>query len=290
MIFKILDWIKNNKLAFCLLLLTIFFLLQKQPSVFRDQTLNQADGLIGEMAMVPAVKMRQVAPAPEVKERLVAQESTVSLLVKKVEDAQKTILAKAEGLGGYLVASNLSSPEETKAVSGTITVRLPQEKLGEALDYFRTLAVKVISENLSGDDVTDEYVDLEARLSTLLKTKAKFEEILSKAQKVSDILEVQRELTNLQQQIDGLKGQQNYLEKNAQMSRLTAYLSTDEFSLPYTPSNSWRPEVIFKQAVRSLVGLARKLATAIIWLGIYSIIWLPALLIYRRLKGPKKTS
>jgi hypothetical protein len=220
------------------------------------------------------------APAPEVKERLVVKESTVSLLVKNVVEAQKAISRKAQELGGYLVQSNISHPQETEATSGWITVGVPQEKLEEALSYFRGLAVRVVSETISGQDVTDEYVDIETRLATLLKTKVKFEEILAKAQNVKDILEVQRELINLQEQVDNLKGRQNYLEKSAQLSKVTVYLATDELALPYVPTEAWRPKVIFKQAVRSLIGTLRKLGTAIIWFGVYSVIWLPAFGVY----------
>jgi len=150
----------------------------------------------------------------------------------------------------------------------------------------------VVSETVSGRDVTDEYVDIEARVATLLKTKAKFEEILAKAEKVQDILEVQRELINLQDQIDNFKGQQNYLEKSAQVSRVTIYLATDELALPYVPAEVWRPQVIFKQAVRSLIVVLRKMGTLIIWLGVYSVIWLPAVGVYLvfRYWRKKKTS
>ena len=232
------------------------------------------------------------APAPEAKERLVIKESTLSLLVKNVIEAQKEISQKAQELGGYLVQSNVSHPQETEATSGWITVRVPQEKLEEALNYFRGLAVKVVSETISGRDVTDEYVDIDARLATLLKTKAKFEEILAKAQNVQEILEVRRELINLQQQVDNLKGRQNYLEKNAQVSRVTIYLATDELALPYVPAETWRPQVIFKQAVRSLISTLRKLGNLIIWLGVYSVVWLPILVIYLVVKRwrNKKTS
>jgi hypothetical protein len=98
---------------------------------------------------------------------------------------------------------------------------------------------------------------------------------MAKAEKIEDLLNVQRELINLQSQIDSLKGQQQYYEKNAEMAKLTIYLSTDELALPYAPSESWRPQVIFKQAVRSLVTSLRKVGTAIIWLAVYSVVWIP---------------
>ena len=283
---KIFNWIKTHKLTFFLLLVVCWLIYRqnfRSPIVPLSQrespTLEMTENLpiSGEKGVS---YFPEAAPAPEVKERLIVKESTISLLVKNVVEAQKAISQKAQSLGGYVVQSNISHPEETKATSGWITVRVPQEKLEEALEYFRGLAVRVVSETISGQDVTDEYVDIEARLATLLKTKAKFEEILAKAQKVQDILEVQRELINLQEQIDNLKGQQNYLEKSAQVSRVTIYLATDELSLPYVPAEAWRPKAIFKQAVRSLIGTFRKLGTLLIWLGVYSIIWLPVLGIY----------
>jgi len=283
---KILNWIKNNKITFILLLL-VFWLIYRQnfrspivPLAQRKPTTLEVTENLPVSSGRGVSYFPKPAPAPEVKDRLVVKESTISLLVKNVVEAQKSIGRKAQELGGYLVQSNISHPQETEATSGWITVRVPQEKLEEALNYFRGLAVKVVSETISGQDVTDEYVDIEARLATLLKTKVKFEEILAKAQKVQDILEVQRELINLQEQIDNLKGQQNYLEKSAQISRVTIYLATDELALPYVPTEAWRPQVIFKQAVRSLISTLRRLGNLIIWLGVYSVIWLPILVIY----------
>ena len=281
-----ITWIKANKLASLLLLVVAYFVWQKyQPPIYKT-SLDRGLGGYSEMTMM--LPLREAAPAPEVQDRLVVKESSLSLLVKKVSETQKLIQQKAEELGGYLVNSSVSQPEQSEAASGSITVRIPQVKLEEALDYFRKLSVRVVSENISGQDVTDEYVDIDARLATLLKTKTKFEEILVKAEKVEDILAVQRELINLQQQIDNLKGQQKYLEKSAEVSRVTAYLSTDELELPYAPSQTWRPKLIFKQAVRSLIAGVRKLGSALIWLVVYSVIWLPVLLIYRLLRRRKK--
>jgi hypothetical protein len=146
----------------------------------------------------------------------------------------------------------------------------------------------VVDENVSGRDVTDQYVDLEARLTTLNKTKAKFEEILDRATQVQDLLNVQRELINLQSQIDSIKGQQQYLSQSAKLSKVTVYLSTDEFALPYSPGQPWRPNVVFKLAVRSLVSTLRGAGTAAIWIGVYSPIWAPILAVIWVIK--KKTS
>jgi len=287
---KIFNWIKNNKLTFVLILLICWLIYRqnfRSPIIPLSQRKSSTLEMTEKLPISGGGKLSyfsEPAPAPEIKERLVVKESTLSLLVKNVVEAQKEINQKAQSLGGYLVQSDVSHPGETEATSGWIIVRVPQEKLEEALDYFRGLAVKVISETVSGQDVTDEYVDVETRLTTLLKTKAKLEEILAKAEKVQDILQVQQELINLQEQIDSLKGRQNYLEKSAQVSRIAVYLATDELALPYVPAETWRPKAIFKQAVRSLIGAFRKLGTLLIWFGVYSVIWLPALGIYLIIK------
>ena len=100
--------------------------------------------------------------------------------------------------------------------------------------------------------------------------------MLDRATKVQDILSVQRELIRLQDQIDTLKGRQKYLEQTAKLAKITVYLSTDEYALPYAPSETFRPAVIFKLAVRSLVRTLRSVAQALIWIGVYAIVWVPA--------------
>ena len=275
-----LGWLKKNKLL-ALVFLALVCLVFKNY-LFPTYRLRQGQKLISpEMSFLPPpMPGRDYAPAPEIEDRLVIRESTLSLLVENVVDSIQVIQQKTESWGGYLVNSDLYHSEETEAASGSITIRVPQEKLDDSLTYFRGLAVKVVSENISGQDVTDEYVDIEARLATLQKTKVKFEAILEKAEKVEDILKVQRELINLQQQIDHWQGRAQYLEKSAEMSRVIIYLSADELSLPYAPTQAWRPKVILKQAIRSLIYLMRKTGAVLIWFGVYAVIWVPVLVIY----------
>jgi len=223
----------------------------------------------------------EVAPT-ETKDRLVVQESSMSLVVKDVREVGDKIIEKAKEVGGFMISSSLTKPED--APFANISVRVPADKLKDVLDYYRKLAIKVSSENLYGYDVTDQYVDIEARLATLNKTKAKFEEILRSAVKVQDILEVNREIISIQSQIDSYKGQQKYLEQTAKLARITVYLSTDELALPYAPTQAYRPSVIIKQAVRSLIATYRKVVTALIWIVIFIPVWVPLLLIYRFLK------
>lgn len=210
---------------------------------------------------------RGVAPS-ENNNRLIIQDTSLSLQVDNVEEKISKIKNKTTELGGFLINSNLSKPDGIG--SGAISVRIPEGKLSEALSEFKKMAIKVVSENINGTDVTDQYTDLQAQLDVLLKTKGKFEEILDKAFNVSDLMNVQQQLISLQQQIDSVKGQQKYFEQSSKLSKITIYLSTDDLALPYAPTNEWRPNVVFKEAVRSLLLTVRSVGNLLIWVVVYS--------------------
>lgn len=208
--------------------------------------------------------------------RIVVQNSYLSLLVKNVSETLQQIKQHAQSKGGYMVETNLTSPDE--GANGTITIRVPSEQLDTTLAYLRSLSVKVVSENLQGTDVTDEYEDIDEKRKILEQNKAKLQAIMDRAVEVSDILKIQQDVFNIQSQIDGLKGRQNYLEKNAAMTKVTIYLSTDELALPYAPNNSWRPALVFKYAVRSLLANLQQFGSFLIWAAVYSIIIIPLLI------------
>lgn len=298
-------WVKNNKFVTVIVIVVAYFLLSLSRTFF-GVNINQLS--------IPSQKMGAVglesggysgapggagisrsdyippspdyAPQPDIEDRLVIQQSNLSLLVKDVIDTRNKILDYAKTNEGYMVSSNVSNPQD--APTATIVIRIPSDKLESALNYFHSLSVKVVSENLSGRDVTDQYVDIDARLKTLEATKERFESILTQATKIEDITNLTQRILNVQNQIDAYKGRQESLKQNAQLAKLTIYLSTDEFALPYAPSETFRPNVIFKLAVRSLIGFARSLATYTIWIGVYSVVWAPGLVIFLAIKRWRK--
>ena len=281
----------------------IIYLLAKNsiflPRTYLNSSSNQGNSVssLQKMAPLPYVgggnlndimPPSESAPNANIKNRLVITNSYLSLQVSKVAAVQKQVIKKAEELGGYMVNSSIENPSDV--ASATVTVRIPSKQLENALQYYRSLSIKVISENLQGDDVTDQYVDFAAQLKTYEKTKTIFEQMLDKATNIQDILEVQREIINVQSSIDSIKGQMDYLKKNAEMAKITLYLSTDELALPYAPTDTWRPSVIFKQAVRSLVGTVRRIGSLAIWIGVYAIIWVPILLIVLYIRRKRRFS
>jgi len=286
---------KKNLLTVALLLLVLLLVYKEfQPAIrpltggigkseMMFESVAEAPGLVGQRGIIPPPSS---LPPVESEDRLIVEKSSMSLVVSQVREVADKIIDHAKQVGGFMVSTSLTRPEE--APFAAVVIRVPADKFRETLDYFRNLAIKVSSENILGTDVTAEYIDIKARLTTLEKTKVKFESILDQATRVEDILKVQRELINLQDRVDALKGRQEYLEQTAKLAKITVYLSTDELALPYAPAKPFRPAVIFKLATRSLIRTLRSTVTLLVWLGVYAVIWLPIILVIFFIKKRKK--
>lgn len=242
------------------------------------ESLGNFSGASG-LSLAPSFSLDQrSATSTSADQRLVVQNSNLSLLVKDVRQSGDSVLSFAKQSGGFMVSTSYSRP--TESPFATITVRIPTTHFDQAMEYLRSLAIKVTNENLVGEDVTEQYIDIDERIRTYERTKQKFESILDSAITTQELLNVQRELINIQTQIDNLKGQKQALEQNVALTKITVFLSTDELALPYTPDKTFRPDVVFKLAVRSLLNSLRIIGEGAIWVVVYAIIWVPALLIY----------
>lgn len=299
MIKKFFDWTKSNKLATVIIFLLIIFAIYKtSPSYFGGGTIipmmgyyndgvqtNTAGavGIAGKMMNSFAFRSNvippqpQVAPNLDITNRKVITEASMSLQVKSVNDMVTSIKSKVAELNGYVVNVFVNRPEFGE--SATVTVRVPSDKIETFIAFAHDNAVKVVNENVSGADITDQYVDTQTRLLQLTEQMAVMQNIMRSAKTVDDIMKVEPYISDLQTQIDNLKGQQNYTDQASKSSLITMYLSTDELSLPYTLDLAWRPQVIFKNAVRSLLIHLQALGGALIWIGVYSVIIVPALTI-----------
>jgi hypothetical protein len=289
------DWTKNNKLATVIIFVLALVVISKSrygsiPYMMRGVNYGTDSYGIGglgggapvaqtfeantKMGIYP---VPQATPNLNISDRKIITEGYLSLQVRNVEQTINEVKAKSSELGGYVVNAQINRLEFGD--NATVSVRVPSEKVEEFLAFAKENSVKVVSENISGSDITDQYVDLETRLSQLVEQKAKLEAILKTAVTVQDIMSVQPYITQVQSEIDNVKGQTNYINGATKSSLITMYLATDELSLPYTPEKSWRPQAIFKNAMRSLLEHIQLAGTALIWLGVYSIAIVPALTI-----------
>jgi hypothetical protein len=288
---KITGWIKNNKLSTFLIVVVIFF-------IARSSLLNlngaRYMGVSSYDSFAPAGSLMvskgtpsggggisnygEVAPQPQVTDRKVITNSSISLLVKDVRATIDQIEQQVAIVKGYVVNTSITRPEE--GANGYVVIRVPNTEMKSFLAYLRGLSVKVVSENISGKDITDQYMDIQARLDILNRNKNTYLAFMDKATTIDEILRVQQQIFNLQDQIDSLQGQIKYMDAASSTSLISVNLSTDELALPYAPDNAWRPQLVFKQAVRSLVGTLRIAGNAAIWIAVYAVILAPIVIVF----------
>lgn len=227
--------------------------------------------------MFPTQQEISLKTETEIPSRMIIKTGWLNLVVKDVLEAIRKISKFAEENGGWVVSSNVA--EHEKVPSGTITVRVPAEKFEEAKDYFRSLAVRVTHESTQAQDITEEYVDLKARLKNLESAESQLLELMKKTGKISEILEVQRELTNIRQQIEQIKGRMQYLEQSVKMSSITVNLALSEELLPVPPSEKWRPKYVLLQSWKNVLNFWKSFSYFLIRVIVWAQVWVPALLI-----------
>ena len=167
-------------------------------------------------------------------ERMIVRTGNMQLVVEDVLDAIDRITGLAESFDGYVVSS--SSWREGERLRGTITIRVPAKHFADAMRSINELAVEVTSQNTSSKDVTEEYVDLSAKLQNLEATEQQLLRIMEKAEKVEDILAVQKELSRTREEIERTKGRMQYLERTSETSLIEVYLEQSKLDVKLSAS------------------------------------------------------
>lgn len=231
---------------------------------------------MAKIEMSDEVMAEEPATSGQTTERLIIKTGSFSVVVDNVNAAVDTITKYAVDQGGFVVSSNIY--KESVSPYAVVTVRIPVDIFVEGVGEIKKLG-EVKSESIDGQDVTEEYVDLEAQLKNLQAAENQFLEIMKKAVKIEDILAVQRELTNVRDRIERIQGRMKYLSESAHLSTLTINLSTDPDMLPVVDEeDKWKPFGVFKEAARGLLDVGKALSYLIIWLVVYIPLWLVIIL------------
>ena len=156
------------------------------------------------------------------------------LVVEDVPIALDQITHLAEGFDGYVVSSKRW--EEGERLAGTITIRVSAEHFDDVIRALRELAVDVTSEDTSSKDVTEEYIDLSAKLHNLEATEEQYLKLMEKAEKVEDILAIQKELSKTRGEIEQTKGRMQYLERTSATSLIEVRLEQAKLDVSFTAS------------------------------------------------------
>ncbi len=162
-------------------------------------------------------------------ERMIVRTGNMALVVEDVPVAIDQITGMADGFEGYVVSSSVW--KEGERLVGSIAIRVPAEHFDDAIRTLREMAVDVTSESTSSKDVTEEYVDLSAKLHNLEATEEQLLRLMEKAETVDDILAVQRELSKTRGDIEQTKGRMQYLERTSATSLIEVRLEQSKLDV-----------------------------------------------------------
>ncbi len=193
--------------------------------------------------------------------RIIIRSASLDLVVADTQAAIAEINALVDQLGGYVVELNVYQYQE--GLQAYLTLRIPAENLDLALEHFRGLATEVRSERITGQDVTEEYTDLQAYLRNREAVQARLLEYLEKAETTEDALAVDAQLRQIEAEIEQTKGRIQYLEQSAAMSQVALTLTPDELAQPIQVGG-WRPEGTLRNAFQSLIRVMQFLVDAAI--------------------------
>ncbi|MDM5286814.1 DUF4349 domain-containing protein [Peribacillus castrilensis] len=219
-----------------MLMFSLFLLLAGCSSNEKDDSASESQDEKAESKMDASISGKKVQEEEAEKEgmtdeRKVIHQAQLELKVKNLEKAQMKIENKVAEYGGYVVESNVYREDE-ELVEGTITVRVPEAHFQDFLTDSEGEASEVVGRNVTGQDVTEQYVDLKARLKSKRAVEERLLAFMKDAEKTEDLLKISSDLAVVQEEIEQLTGQMKYLENQTSYSTVTITLSQDRIVVP----------------------------------------------------------
>jgi len=227
-----------------------------------------------------------------ISERKMIETVHLTLVVDNVFEVAEKITELAEHLNGFIQESR--TWEGSDAKHGYLTARIPAERLTEAMNQIETLGT-VRSTQRSGQDVTEQYFDRQARLRNLEAQEERYLEILSEAKTTEDVINVERELVRVREQIEVYMGQLKYLDHQINLATLNIQLeeqkTINEIEKPSFIKAFDAAKVATKNSINMILTAISGLIIAIGYLiPLTPIILLAAYIYYRKVYSRRKNS
>ncbi len=173
-----------------------------------------------------ALLTKEAALAVPTQERLIVRTVDMTLVVGDVEDAILRVSTLAHEMGGWVVSS-----KRTEKYRGVVSIRVPAAQVEDALRTLRRLALEVKAEVSTSQDVSDEFVDIQSRIRNLQATQAQLLKLLERPGPLKDILDIQREVTKVQEEIERLQGRSRFLQETGAYSLINVSVQVAPASL-----------------------------------------------------------
>jgi hypothetical protein len=224
-------------------------------------------------------------------DRKIVKNAEVSVLVEDSDIAVDRLTQVVSDSGGYIVSSRVWYQEYDKEnyKYASITLGIPVDQFEVTMRRVRALGLRVLDENASGEDVTDQFVDLQSRLTNLEATQARIQSFLADAKTVDEALRINQELAQIEAQIEEVKGRMNYLSDRSAFSTITVTISPElpEIEpLPLPEPKPWTPGETLKDATETLLKAYQGILEFAIWMlvVVLPILAPPVLVVWMILK------
>ena len=223
--------------------------------------------------------------------RMIVKNADVRLMVKDTDVAIDRATQAVGDAGGYIVSSRVWYQDYygNSLKYAAITIGVPVDEFERTLVRLRDLAERVMDETAAGDDVTEQYVDLQSQLTNLEATRARIQEFLKDARTIDEALRINQELANIESQIEQIKGRMNYLTDRSAYSTITINFEPELPVLTPTPTATpvptatpipWNPGETFDDATGTVTVLYQGIAKFLIWVVVVIVpVFLPIALV-----------
>ncbi|MCX6739987.1 MAG: DUF4349 domain-containing protein [Candidatus Parcubacteria bacterium] len=221
---------------------------------------------------------------------------SLNIMVAEVEQTVSKITNETSAMSGFVQNSNISETT-TGQKYANLVVRVPAANFDKMITKIKSFAQLVEREDINGQEVTQQYVDLQSSLTHNLAVEAQYLELLKRAQKVEEIIAVREKLDQVQAEIENLKGRIRYLDNQTEMSTISINISSE--AKVTLPAEKWQPwEIVKQSAQRLIVGLQNFINFIIVliftliallpYLLLIYVIYLLVKMIYKKFKKPKQ--
>lgn len=221
-------------------------------AVSRDFALESGAGVRSAAPAPSMTESKGIAPAPEPKlpEQRIIKVGELELRVvdaAKASDQAKTLVT---GKNGYVESSSMSDTGEGPRTA-ELVVRVPVATFEKTLVGLKKLAVVVLREDVAGQDITEEFVDLESDLRNAKAEETSYLEIMKRSGKIEEVLAVAERLADVRGRIQRLEGRKRFLENKTDLA--TIKLTLTEETRVSIPTKTWKPLEVLRQAANELV-------------------------------------
>jgi hypothetical protein len=228
------------------------------------------DDNVKQVSLTDGEKIAEVSAAAD---RKIIRNADMTIEVPSPTETQHRIVSIAEMHGGFVVTSEAKQRDGSEPTKRTLDIRLvvriPETQFGAALDQIRGLTTNLTHENVTGQDVTEEFIDLEARIKTQKALEAQFLQIMRQTGKIVDALEVQRQIAEVRTEIERLEGRKRFLENRSSLSTITVNIQAPKPIIAVT-------ETGFRQSVRDSVSESVDVGSGIVLFFVrFAIVMVP---------------